>query len=82
MRERLIVGGGALVSGFDLLGYGTPTATLASEMQPAEKGRMTSLSILCLILNFLGDNINILELELELAIKNMQPLYLDLTSTI
>ena len=50
MRERLIVGGDELVSGFDLLGWGRPTATLASEMQPAEKGRITSLSILCLII--------------------------------
>ena len=32
-----------------LLGWGIPTATLASEIQPTEKGRITSLSILSLI---------------------------------
>jgi hypothetical protein len=51
-RERLIASCGELVStGFDLFCCGTPTATLASEIQPAEKGRITSLSILCLILS-------------------------------
>jgi len=51
-RKRLIASCGEFVSaGFDLLGCGTPTATLASEIQPAEKGRITSLSILCLILS-------------------------------
>lgn len=49
-RERLIAAAGVLVfNDLDLLGCGTPTATLASEIQPAEKGRITSLSILCLI---------------------------------
>lgn len=50
-RKRLIASCGELVSDFDLLGCGTPTSTLASEIQPMEKGRMTSLSNLCLILS-------------------------------
>ena len=69
-RERLIASAGVLLTDLDLLGCGTPTATLASEIQPAEKGRMTSLSILCLIFFFLREED---QLELLFQQAKMQP---------
>lgn len=46
LRDWLVAAVGESVSDLDLLGWGLPTTILASETQPKEKGRMTSLSIL------------------------------------